>query len=148
MAVMKSATPGRRSACPIAGSLDVIGDPWSLVIIRDLMFRDNHEYTDFLGSEENLATNVLADTLTRLTEAGIVKRLEHPTQSNKFVYRLTEMGIDLLPLVIELSHWGVKYVPDNGGPPSAIKDALEKRDEVIERVRKRLFAELNAPLTP
>ena len=144
---MKSAVPGRRSACPIAGSLDVLGDPWGLVIVRDLMFRDNHEYGDFLGSEESITTNVLADTLTRLTEAGIVQRIAHPTESNKFIYRLTEMGIDLLPLVIELSHWGVKYVPGNGGPPSALKEALEKRDEVIERIRKKLLAELNAPVS-
>ena len=147
MALMKSAMPGRRSASPIAGSLDVLGDPWSLVVVRDLMFRDKHEYGDFLGSEEGITTNVLADTLTRLTEVGIVLRLDHPTERNKYIYRLSEMGIDLLPLIIELAHWGTKYVPNNGGPPKALKDVLEKRAEVIERIRKKLFAELNAPVT-
>ena len=87
----------KRSDCPISCSLDVWGDKWSLLIIRDLMFKKECTYGDFLKSDEKIATNILASRLQTMEENGVIKKLEHPDSKAKVLYKLTEKGIDLLP---------------------------------------------------
>jgi len=98
-----------RSDCPISCSLDVFGDKWSLLIIRDIMLRGKLSYSEFLESEEKIASNILVNRLTVLTEEGILLKQVSPTNKSKFIYNLTEKGIDLLPIVIEIMDWGAKY---------------------------------------
>ncbi len=104
----------KRSDCPISCSLDIFGDKWSLLIIRDLMFHNKNTYGDFLKSAEGIATNILASRLQGLTENGIIEKLEHPTSKAKNLYRLTEKGIDLMPIIVEVYLWSDKYltIPD------------------------------------
>lgn len=104
----------KRSDCPISCSLDIFGDKWSLLIIRDLMFHNKNTYGDFLKSAEGIATNILASRLQALSENGIIEKLEHPTSKAKNLYRLTEKGIDLMPIIVEVYLWSDKYltIPD------------------------------------
>ena len=98
-----------RSDCPISCSLDVFGDKWSLLIIRDIMLRDKVSYSDFLGSEEKIASNILVNRLSVLEAENILVKEVSPANKSKFVYSLTQKGLDLLPIVIEIMDWGAKY---------------------------------------
>ncbi len=98
-----------RSDCPISCSLDVFGDKWSLLIIRDIMLRGKLSYSDFLVSEEKIATNILVNRLSVLEAENILSKRVSPSNKSKFIYSLTEKGIDLLPIVIEIMDWGAKY---------------------------------------
>jgi DNA-binding HxlR family transcriptional regulator len=99
----------KRSDCPISCSLDVLGDKWSLLIIRDIMLRGKVSYSEFLTSEEKIASNILVSRLTVLEAENIVLKEVSPSNKSKFIYSLTQKGIDLLPIVIELMDWGAKY---------------------------------------
>jgi len=101
--------PKKRSDCPISSSLDVWGDKWSLLIVRDLMFAKQCTYGEFLKSDEKIATNILASRLLMLEENGIISKQNHPDSKAKVLYKLTEKGIDLLPLLIEINLWAEKY---------------------------------------
>ncbi|OYX85096.1 MAG: transcriptional regulator [Flavobacteriales bacterium 32-34-25] len=103
------ATTKKRSECPISCSLDVWGDKWSLLIIRDLMMSKQCTYGGFLKSDEKIATNILAARLLMLEENGIISKLSHPDSKAKVLYKLTLKGIDLLPLMIEINLWADKY---------------------------------------
>jgi DNA-binding HxlR family transcriptional regulator len=117
-----------RSRCPISLALDVIGDKWSLLIIRDLMFAGKRHYRELLQSDEGISSNILAERLKRLVEAGALSKTDDPTHKQKAIYSLTPMGIDLLPVVAQLGIWGRKHLPvtkesaanaakmDKGGP--------------------------------
>jgi len=99
----------KRSDCPIGCSLDVFGDRWSLLIIRDIMLRNKVSYSEFLNSEEKIASNILVNRLTVLEAENIVVKEVSPTNKSKFVYSLTQKGADLLPIIIEIMDWGAKY---------------------------------------
>lgn len=99
----------KRSGCPVSSSLDLWGDKWSLLIIRDLMYAKSCTYGDFLKSEEKIATNILASRLETLEETGIISKSEHPESKSKVLYKLTQKGIDLLPVLMEIYLWGEKY---------------------------------------
>jgi DNA-binding HxlR family transcriptional regulator len=102
----------RRSGCPINLTLEVVGDKWSLLVVRDMMFGNRRHFRELLAkSEEGIASNILADRLRRLTEQGVVSRADDPTHKQKAVYSLTEQGIELLPILAQMSGWGLKYLP-------------------------------------
>lgn len=99
----------KRSDCPISCSLDIFGDKWSLLIIRDIMLRGKVSYSEFLESEEKIASNILVNRLKVLEEEEILSKKVSPANKSKFIYSLTPKGIDLLPIVIEIMDWGAKY---------------------------------------
>jgi DNA-binding HxlR family transcriptional regulator len=102
----------RRSGCPINLTLEVVGDKWSLLVIRDMIFGNRRHFRELLSkSEERIASNILADRLKRLTERGIVSRADDPTHKQKTIYSLTEKGIELLPVLAQMSAWGLKHLP-------------------------------------
>lgn len=98
-----------RSDCPISCSLDLFGDKWSLLIIRDIMLRGKVSYSEFLASEEKIASNILVNRLTVLEAEKILVKEVSPANKSKFLYSLTQKGADLLPIVIEIMDWGAKY---------------------------------------
>jgi DNA-binding HxlR family transcriptional regulator len=100
----------KRSDCPISSILDIVGDKWSLLIIRDIMMSGKNTYNEFLKSEEKMATNILADRLVMLEWAEILTKEEHPDSKAKIFYRLTNKGIDLLPILVEMILWSDKYL--------------------------------------
>lgn len=114
-----------RSPCPIANALDVIGDRWTLLVIRDIMLLNRHEYSEFLEGPEGISTNILADRLKRLTCMGIIASTPHPTNKTRKFYYLTPAGKDLLPLVTEMILWGGTHVPAPNMPKAKF-DAVKK----------------------
>lgn len=134
-----------RSECPISGSLEIWGDKWSLLIIRDLMFAQKNTYGEFLKSDEKISTNILAARLLALEEAGIIEKLDHPSSKAKVWYQLTPKGIDLLPLIIEISLWAEKY----SDIPNDIKlmlDAVKKdKEQALSAKKQELLAMRNVP---
>jgi len=105
----KQTAPRNRSPCPVNLFLEMLGDRWSLLILRDLMFGDKHEFGDFLSAREGIATNVLADRLRKLEGFGLLGKRPHPSDARKFVYTLTMKGADLAPTLIEMALWTARY---------------------------------------
>jgi DNA-binding HxlR family transcriptional regulator len=102
----------RRSGCPINLTLEVVGDKWSLLIIRDMMFGNRRHFRELLTrSEEGIASNILADRLKTLVERGVISKADDPSHKQKAIYSLTEQGIELLPVLAQMAGWGLKYLP-------------------------------------
>jgi len=108
--------PGHRSHCPISFALDIVGDRWTLLILRDLLMKGKATYGELLASEEGIATNVLADRLTWLERHGILKK-----QRGGTVYRVTSKGLDLLPVMVEMIAWSAKHDPRTAAPAAFVK---------------------------
>ena len=98
-----------KSGCPINLSLELLGDRWTLLIIRDLIFAGKKHFREFLQSDEGISSRTLAERLQTLQEEGILTRSDDPTHGLKTVYRLTEAGVDLLPVLATLGAWGSKH---------------------------------------
>jgi DNA-binding HxlR family transcriptional regulator len=141
-----------RSGCPINLTLEVVGDKWSLLIIRDMMFGNRRHFRELLAkSEEGIASNILAGRLKRLVEQGIVSRADDPSHKQKAIYSLTGKGIELLPVLAQMSAWGLKHLPvteelgirarllDEGGPKLWVEfmDELRETHLGVPRRRKR-----------
>ncbi|PSJ36260.1 winged helix-turn-helix transcriptional regulator [Allosphingosinicella deserti] len=100
----------QRSGCPINLTLETLGDRWSLIVIRDLMFGNRRHYRELLTrSEEGIASNILADRLKRLEAAGLVSRRDDPSHKQKSIYSLTEPSIALVPLLAQMGGWGLRH---------------------------------------
>lgn len=123
-----------RSGCPIGIALDVIGDPWTLLIVRDLMFKGAKTFNDFLAAGEGIATNVLTDRLVRLEANGIVFKERDADDARRFIYRLTEKGIDLAPVMVELVLWSTRYAKTDA-PPEVVRAMRTNRDDFLEQTR-------------
>src|SRR5258708_2747114 len=108
----------RKSDCPVHFALEVFCDPWTLLIVRDLMFKGRTTYTEFLRAEEGIATNILADRLVRLERDGIIERDEERTSGG---YRLTAKGVDLLPIMLEVISWSAKHDPSTAAPRAFVR---------------------------
>jgi len=128
----------KRSDCPVGRSLDIWGDRWSLLIIRDLMFGNKCTYNDFLKSEEGIATNILASRLKGLEENGVIEKSVHPDSKAKILYRLTQKGIDLLPIIMEVYIWSDKYMTIPTDIKETIKEAKKDKDKFVRQVTKEL----------
>jgi DNA-binding HxlR family transcriptional regulator len=128
----------RRSACPVSCSLDVWGDKWSLLIIRDLMLKKDCTYGDFLKAEEKIATNILASRLQTLEENGVIEKLEHPESKAKVLYKLTSKGIDLLPIMVEINLWAAKYYSLSDERTAMIKEIKKDKEKFIRSGIKQL----------
>jgi DNA-binding HxlR family transcriptional regulator len=123
-----------RSGCPINLTLEVVGDRWSLLIIRDIIFGNRRHFRELLTrSEERISSNILADRLKTLMEQGILTRSDDPTHKQKGVYSLTEKGIELLPVLAQLAAWGRKYLP--------VSEELAIRAQLLEEGGPKLWDE-------
>src|SRR5258708_8747576 len=109
--------PQRRSSCPVNASLEIFGDRWSLLIIRDLMMRGYHTYKEFLSSDEGIATNILAERLQRLEAAGIITTSRDAEDRRQVGYRLTDKSIELPTIQVELILWSAQHEA-TGAPPA------------------------------
>ncbi|UOQ71586.1 winged helix-turn-helix transcriptional regulator [Hymenobacter cellulosilyticus] len=121
----------QRSTCPISTSLDVLGDKWTLLILRDMVFAGKSTYGQFLQSAEKMATNILADRLAGLEAQGIVSKAVATDKKSKFTYRLTEKGVDTVPILIELILWGAKHCPTIVDP-GLLAELQTEKDAAVE----------------
>ncbi len=143
LASCKRATVGvvltrRRSDCPISFALDVFGDRWTLLIVRDLMFKDKRHYGDFLKSQEHIATNILADRLRRLEETGIVRRNAARRNAGGVTYELTDRGIDLAPVLLEMILWSAKHDANTAAAPEFVAAARDDRNALLRQIAKSI----------
>lgn len=137
---MKEIKP--RSNCPLSYTLDFFGDKWSLLIIRDMILNGKSTYGEFLTSEEKIATNILADRLSMLEVNGFVTKQVAPDKKSKFVYSLTEKGISLVPVVMEIGLWGSQFHPP--GINKELADGLRNdRSGTIQAIQEKLRSKTN-----
>jgi len=129
-----------RSDCPISFTLDILGDKWSLLIVRDAVFANKQTFNEFLHSDEGIARNILADRLTRLTEKGIFTKQAHPIDGRKDMYSLTEKGMQLLPVLLDMASWGSSYEPrtTNAFAVSNSRDRQRLITDVTKKLRKKI----------
>ena len=127
----------QRSSCAIANGLDILGDRWSLLIIRDLMFTNRREFSHFAQSGEGISTNILSDRLDRLQRHGVISKNPHPSHGKKFIYELTDAGLELAPVLIELALWSYRNI-DGAFVPQPVLDKFKQgRDQLLDSIRRR-----------
>lgn len=131
--------------CPVVFALDVIGDRWSLVILRDMLFRGKRTYSDFLKSHEKISTNILADRLEKLEATGLIAKVPARENSPRKAYALMEKGADMLPVILEMIAWSATYdrYPEGAALIAGAPDDLLHR---IKTDRDGLMAELRPAL--
>ncbi len=142
-----SSNSRRRSGCPVSVSLEIFGDRWSLLLIRDMMVRGYKTFGEFLNSGEGIATNVLADRLRRLAAAGMVTSERDPEDARSVLYRLTEKGIAFAPVLLELLLWAAKY-EDTGAPCAVMTHMEANRAAVLAETYRRWKERDSTPILP
>jgi DNA-binding HxlR family transcriptional regulator len=125
-----------RSGCPISTSLEIFGDRWSLLVVRDLMFTDRRMFREFEQAGEGIATNVLAERLERLEGAGIITRRADPEDGRKVVYRLTRKGMELAPMLVEMVIWAAAHEKTEA-PPALVRQMRTNRPRFIAGLWRR-----------
>ncbi len=128
-------SPRRRSGCPLNASVEMLGDRWSLLIIRDMMLRGSRTFKEFLDSYEGIATNILADRLRKLVAYGIIATERDPSDGRKLFYVLTEKGIDLAPVLTEMVLWAARH--EATGNQSLIRLMQNDKKQFLVGIRKR-----------
>ena len=132
---MNRKLPPRRSNCPIACALDLIGDKWTLIVLRDLIMARKRYFQELLEGNEGIATNILASRLKLLEAAGLVTRRADPAQARRVIYAPTEKALDLLPVLIELMRWSMKYNSRSATPGHLARRLAEDRNGLIAELR-------------
>ena len=145
MRVRSNAKP--RSGCPVSISLERLGDRWSLLIIRDLMVRGFRTFKEFQESGEGIASNILADRLHKLEAIRLITAETEETDGRKINYRLTEKGIDLAPVLLDLLIWAARH-EETGAPCAVIAKMAKNREAVIAEVRRRWRERDSTPFLP
>ena len=131
----KNSNPRWRSGCPLNASVEILGDRWSLLIIRDMMLRGFRTYKEFLGSFERIATNILADRLRKLEAHGIITTERHPSDGRKVIYLLTAKGIDLAPVLTEMVLWASAH--EDTGNRALVRQMKKNKKQFLAAVRRR-----------
>ncbi|BFO67181.1 winged helix-turn-helix transcriptional regulator [Chryseobacterium sp. KCF3-3] len=131
----------KRSDCPISCSLEIWGDKWSLLIIRDLMLKKECTYGDFLKADEKIATNILATRLQNLLDHGIIDKKDHPDNKLKILYFLTQKGIDLIPVIVEINLWGDQYLTIPDDRKKLLEEIKKDKEGFIKRAKTYLSSE-------
>ncbi len=133
-----------RSYCPINLSLEIFGDSWTLLILRDMMFAGKRHFRELLQSDERISSNVLADRLQMLVDRGVLTKAEDPTHKQKALYRLTEKGIALLPIVVQIGAWGSRHVPASKKLDARSRSIVREIQEGGPPLWDRLMSDLRA----
>jgi DNA-binding HxlR family transcriptional regulator len=131
----KKAAPKRRSGCPLNASVEMLGDRWSLLILRDMMLRGYETFNEFLHSDEKIATNILTDRLRRLESYGIIGSEQDPADGRKLIYSLTAKGIDLAPVLAEMVLWAARH-EETGNQP-LVRQMRMAKEQLLADVRQR-----------
>jgi DNA-binding HxlR family transcriptional regulator len=132
---MPGQKPKRRSECPLNASVEMLGDRWSLLIIRDMMLRDFRTYKEFMECYEGIATNILADRLKKLVAYGIITAEPDPSDGRKLIYSLTAKGIDLAPVLTEMVLWAAAH--EDTGNQALVRQMRADKEKFMAGVRER-----------
>jgi DNA-binding HxlR family transcriptional regulator len=126
----------KRSDCPINFALEMFGDPWSLLIIRDIVYFGKNTYGEFLASEEGMATNILANRLAQLEHQGLLVKKLSEKDKRKEEYVLTEKGLDLIPVLVEMANWSALHDSHTAAPAAWIAQMKAEREKMIRLIRE------------
>lgn len=126
-----------RSHCPISFALDLIGDKWSLLVLRDIIFKGKNKYMDFLNAGESISTNILANRLVQLEEQGFIEKKDDPNNGKQFLYEPTVKALDLIPVMLELIRWSGKYDPKTAAPKEFLDELKRNTKRVVVKTRNR-----------
>ena len=124
-----------RSKCPLSCALDVLGDKWSLLIVRDMLHFKKKTFKDFFASNENIATNILSSRLKKLEKFGIISKNKLKNNKKTNIYKLTRVGLDLIPAILELSKWGYKNIKDLNSKEINFLETETSNKEFIENLK-------------
>lgn len=130
-----------RSNCPVAATLDLIGDRWTMLVLRDMLLRGRTSFNEF-ASNESIATNILASRLSDLVNAGIIERTQDPDDGRKVIYRPLRPAVDLLPVISEVAAWGVKHTAVEDDPETKVLADPDSRSALIAERTRQLEAQL------
>lgn len=125
-----------RSHCPVTYVLDLFGDSWSFLVMRDLIMKGKRRYQELLESEEGIATNILADRLSRLEQQGIITKRRDPGNGRQFLYAPTPKGLDLIPLLLDMIQWSARHDPATAAPKEFLRRLKADREGLIAELRK------------
>lgn len=128
----------RRSDCPISNALDQVGDKWSLLILRDLLFFQKRTFSALQHSDEKMATNILSSRLENLEKSGFIRKQPDPSDRRKKIYTPTAKGKDMLPVLLEMIVWSSKHDPDTNAPRDFVDRAIHRRDALISDLLARM----------
>jgi len=128
-------TTAERSHCPINLSLETFGDPWSLLIVRDIVYFGKKTFGEFLSSGEGMARNILTDRLVQLQAKGLLVKKPHPLDGRKEVYELTDDGLDLIPILLDLAEWGSRRAPPDELPQDWLQRVRMERETLIPQIQ-------------
>ena len=135
--------------CPVTYALDIIGDRWSLLILRDVLFRSKCRFSEFSRSAEKIATNILSNRLARMESEGILARAPDTANRTRVIYSMTPKGADLIPVILDLIAWSARYDPPEDGPDNIIAGGPPDLLDRLANDRDGLIADLRASvLTP
>lgn len=135
---MNNKTPSYRSTCPINTTQELLGDKWSLLVVRDIMFMGKKYYGEFLNSPEKISTNILADRLVKLEDAGVITKTTDKDNLSKYIYTLTTKGIDLMPMLFEMIAWGDKYITPSKLPKEFLRRLKSDKENLLREFMKKL----------
>jgi DNA-binding HxlR family transcriptional regulator len=130
----------RKSHCAVNFALETVGDPWSLLVVRDIVFYGKHAFGEFLTSEERITTSVLADRLTRLVDTGILAKQRSQSDRRKEFYTLTDKGVALIPILVELANWGMSYDQEARTNPLWIQKVRTDREGLCRLIRETVIS--------
>ena len=133
---MPGARRENRSLCPLNVSLEIFGDRWTLLVVRDLMLKGRHTFRELLDGGENIASNILSDRLARLEAHGIIEHRRSPQDRRSIIYHLTEKGIKLAPVLLEMILWAAQH-EKTASPPSETRRIAKHRDNYLAEIRAR-----------
>jgi len=136
-------SPKRRSGCPLNASIEMLGDRWSLLIIRDMMLRGSRTFKEFLNSYERPATNILADRLRRLESYGIITPRADHTDGRKLIYLLTPKGLDLAPVLTEMVLWAAAH--ERTDNQALVNEMRKDKQAFLAAIRERCASRLASP---
>lgn len=131
-----------RSNCPISQILDIIGDKWTILIIRDIAYFQKHTFNEFLQSDERMASNILSNRLNKLEAAGLIVKKQHPDSKAKIYYGLSRKGVDLIPILFEMAIWSDKYLNIDKDAKPFIQSIKNNRDSVFKGLVKSHITDL------
>ncbi len=136
--MIKSIT--HRSNCPLSCALDLLGDRWSILVLRDVLLHDRHHF-DAIAADEGIATNILSERLKRLQDAGLITKTKDPKDARKRYYSATESAADLIPTLLELGLWGALHVTNGEGDQNWLQRTASDRDSLVAELRARVLSQ-------
>ena len=135
-----------RSKCPLSCSLDIFGDKWSLLILRDMIFEKKNTFKDFISSEEKIASNILSSRLKKLEKFGLISKNSNIQNRKTKIYKLTDSGLELIPTILEITIWGKNNIKIFNQKYQNLLDSIKNKQKLIEKLQHEYLESFNKTL--